>query len=214
MTIKTAVRAIERLTRKDWNKSKPIPDALIADLCDALWAEGEYPQIKTIREYCPNLHDRAIRNGFHAWRLSKGFHRFYSRSANPKIGGPAALTKLVSPAIASAPLTFFDPENDGRWKPPLPEMVAYLAAIQNQSLRDVMTLYALIKADMGGQPLYCRLSGYAVHFGRHHRSRKQSKARLRNRKILGRPRCSRALRRNDRHWACTNGPTTASAQVS
>ena len=45
MTIKTAVRAIERLTRKDWNKSKPIPDALIADLCDALWAEGEYTQI-------------------------------------------------------------------------------------------------------------------------------------------------------------------------
>src|SRR5712691_1822312 len=162
MTFKQAMRAIERLTASDWNKSKPIPDGMIAALCDALWNDGQYPQIKTIREHLPNLHERAITKGFHAWRSGKGLHLHYPRWANPHIGGPAVLTKAVSAAIASAPLTFFDRDNDGRWQPPHPKIVAYLVSIRNRSLRDVMTLYALIKSSFGEKPLYCRLSSYAV----------------------------------------------------
>jgi len=161
MTIDEAVTRIKSATAGT-NKSKPVADELIADLCDALWNAAEYPQIQLLREHLPFFHERAITAGFHAWRKLRGLHLHYPRWANPFIGGPMALAARVSPEIATAPLTFFDPANDGRWSPPHPKVVAYLASIANQSLRDSMALYSLIKSSLGDQPLYCRLSSYAV----------------------------------------------------
>jgi len=73
----------------------------------------------------------------------------------------SVLARLVSPEIAAAPLTFFDESNDGRWEPLKPRVVAYLGLIQNQSLRDVLALYALIKASLVEYPLYNQLAGWA-----------------------------------------------------
>jgi len=143
MTIDEAVTRIKSATAGT-NKSKPVADELIADLCDALWNAAEYPQIQLLREHLPFFHERAITAGFHAWRKLRGLHLHYPRWANPFIGGPMALAARVSPEIATAPLTFFDPANDGRWSPPHPKVVAYLASIANQSLRDSMALYSLI----------------------------------------------------------------------
>jgi integrase len=161
MTIEQAVDRIQ-LHRVGWNKSQAIPNHLIAALCDALWDAGKHPKVHTVSQYLPNVHERAISPGFNAWRVARGFHQHYPQWANPNIGGPGVLARIVSPEIASAPLTFFDPHNDERWSAPHPKVVAYLARIGNQSLRDVMALYALIKSTFEAQPLYCRLSGCAV----------------------------------------------------
>jgi hypothetical protein len=164
MTIQEAVQQIEALKAETWSKSKPIPNNLIADLCNALWDAGQHPQLKGLQKLLPHLHLRALRRGFHAWRAAKGFRLRYPRWANPNIAGPEALARSVSAEIAQAPLTFFDPTNDGRWKLPHPKSISYLVAIKNQSLRDTLTLYALLKANMAENPLYCRLATFAVPF--------------------------------------------------
>jgi integrase len=162
MTIEQAVERIQLHTAHGWNKSKAVPNDLMAALCEALWDAGEHPQIQIIARRLPNLHERAISPGFNAWRAARGLHHHYPRWANPNIGGPGVLARIVSPEIASAPLTSLDPHNDGRWPAPHPKVVAYLARMSNQSLRDVMALYALIKSSFELHPLYCRLSSYAV----------------------------------------------------
>ena len=54
MTIEEALAPIWSLiTAKGWVKSRPIPENLIATLCDALWDAGEHVQIKLIREHLP-----------------------------------------------------------------------------------------------------------------------------------------------------------------
>jgi hypothetical protein len=162
MTIEAAIEGLRSMTANGWSKSKSIPDDLIAALCDAIWDAGQHPRIKTIRQYLPNVHELSITKGFHAWRRAKGLHVHYPRWANPNIGGAAVLARVVSPEIAAAPLTFFDKHNDGRWHAPHPRVVAYLASGENQSLRDVLALYALIKSDLGEFPLYARLANYVV----------------------------------------------------
>ncbi len=162
MTIEESVAAIRQCTATDWPKSKPVPNDLVIALCDALWEDGGYPQIKLIRNYVPNLHVRALGKGFHEWRRVRGLHIHYPRWANPHIGGTAPLTRMLSPAVAHAPLTCLDPASDGRWQTLHPRSVVYLASIPNQSVRDVLALYALIKASLGDKPLYCRLAGYAA----------------------------------------------------
>ncbi|HVP45987.1 MAG TPA: hypothetical protein VMT32_05365, partial [Bryobacteraceae bacterium] len=162
MTIERAVEQVLAVASGQTNKSAPIANPLLADLCEALWAAGQYPQIKLIRERLPFFHERAIAPGFHAWRRSRKLHLHYPRWANPFIGGPAALSAMVSPEIAQAPLTIFDPANDGRWPAPHPKVVAYLGGIENQSLRDMLALYALLKTNLNELPIYCQLCGLAV----------------------------------------------------
>lgn len=162
MTVEEALAPIRSLTANAWVKSRPVPDNLIASLCDALWDAGEYSQIKLIRKHLPHLHERAITGGFNAWRRNKGLHHHYPRWANPNIGGMNVLVGLISADITAAPLTFFDKNNDGRWPPIRPRVVAYLALIQNPSLRDVLTLYTLIKSTLVEHPLYHQVAGWAV----------------------------------------------------
>src|SRR5437879_5222075 len=107
MTIEAAIGPIRSITVNGWSKATPIPDDLIAALCDAMWDAAQHPRIKTIRQYLPNVHPLSITKGFHAWRRAKGLHVHYPRWANPNIGGPAVLARVVSPEIAAAPLTFF-----------------------------------------------------------------------------------------------------------
>ena len=162
MTIENAVKRIRAVSAGQTNKSAPIANPLVADLCDALWAAGQYPQIKLLVENLPHLHQRAVTPGFHAWRKARNLHLHYPRWANPFIGGAAALAAMVSPEIAQALLTVFDPANDGRWPAPRPRVVAYLGRIANQSLRDMLALYALLKTNFNENPIYCRLCELAA----------------------------------------------------
>lgn len=162
MTIEQAVQKVQASIAGQAIKSTPISNPLMADLCDALWAAGQYPQIKLILEYLPSCDRRAIAPAFHSWRSTRKLHLHYPRWANPSIGGPEALAAMVSPEIARAPLTVFDPANDGRWRSPHPKVVAYLRRIDNQSLRDMLALYSLLKTDMNEIPIYSRLCGLAV----------------------------------------------------
>jgi integrase len=162
MTIEQAVEQIQTAVPGQKNKSAPIANPLVADLCEALWADGQYPQIKLLCALLPHLHLRALVPGFHAWRRSRNLHLHYPRWANPFIGGLEALSRMVSRQIAQAPLTVLDPANDGRWPAPRPKLVAYLGNIPNQSLRDMLALYAMLKPNIAEQAMYSRLSGLAV----------------------------------------------------
>ena len=57
------------------------------------------------------------------------------------------LARIVSPVIASAPQTCFDPANDGRWLTPSLPVLTYLGRIENQSVRNAMALFAILRAD-------------------------------------------------------------------
>ena len=161
MTIERAVKDLEA-TSGQTNKSEPISNPLLANLCEALWTAGQYPQIKLIREHLPFFHDRAIARASTPGASHASFICTIRDGRIPLSEGPMAFSAMVSPEIARAPLTVFDPANDGRWPAPRPKVVAYLGGIANQSLRDMLALYAMLKTDINEIPIYCRLCGLAV----------------------------------------------------
>jgi hypothetical protein len=127
----------------------------------ALWDAGEHPQICRMT-HLVGLDKRAVELGFGAWRAGHGFGTHFPRWANPTVGSPAALAAVISPDLRSAPFTCFDPQHEGRWPAPHPRIVAYVRAIDNPSLRDLMALYAIIKAGLGDVTFYSRLCAFAV----------------------------------------------------
>ncbi len=162
MTVNEAVEHVRKAIGDHWPVQKPISQELVATLCDALWDAGLQPRINVVRKYFDDLHDRAFAAGVHAWQKARGLDWTFPRWANPNSSGPAALAKTLWPAIAHAPRTCFDPANDGRWAAPHPKIVVYLCGIANDSIRNLLSLYALIKVAMGEHPLYSRLSGYLL----------------------------------------------------
>jgi integrase len=162
MTVNDAVKHIKEAVGENWPTQKPIPTDLVGILCDALWDAGLPPRINVVRKYFDKFHDRAFAPGVHAWQAARGFDHTFPRWANPHVSGPDALAKRLWPAIAHAPQTCLDPTNDGRWAAPHPKIVVYLCGIENESLRNLLSLYALIKVALGQHPLYSRLSGYSL----------------------------------------------------
>lgn len=161
MTIPDAVTQLRTAIGPSWPHAKPVPSPLIKDLCAALWDAGEHPQIGRMSTLA-GLDKRAIERGFAAWRADQGFGTHFPRWANPAVGSPAALAARISPDLRTAPFSCFDPQHAGRWPAPHPRIVAYVRAITNPSLRDLMALYALIKAGLGDVTFYARLCGFAV----------------------------------------------------
>ena len=162
MTVNEAVDHVRKTIGDHWPVQKPIPPDLVAVLCDALWDAGLPPRINVVRKYFDNFHDRAFAPGVHAWQTARGLDSSFPRWANPNLSGPKVLAKTLWPAIAQAPRTCFDPANDGRWGAPHPKIIVYLCGIENDSLRNLLSLYALIKFALGEHPLYSRLSGYLL----------------------------------------------------
>jgi hypothetical protein len=170
MTIPEAVTQLRAAIGPAWPHAKPVPAPLVNDLCTALWDAGEHPQIGRMTALV-GLDKRAMERGFAAWRADHSFGRHFARWANPAVGSPAALAAVISPDLRTAPFTSFDPQHAGRWPPPHPRIVAYVRAIENPSLRDLMALYALIKAGLGDVTFYPRLCAFAVpRRGAEHRS--------------------------------------------
>ena len=161
MTIPEAVAHVRTAIGPSWPHSKTVPSALVGDLCTALWDAGEHPQIGRMTALV-GLDKRAMEGGFAAWRAERGFGTHFPRWANPAVGGPAALAAVISPDLRTAPFTSFDPQHPDRWPAPHPRIVAYVRAIANRSLRDLMALYSLIKAGLGDVTFYPRLCAFTV----------------------------------------------------
>lgn len=70
------------------------------------------------------------------------------------------LAKIISPAIARAPLTSYDPAADGRWQVPPVKVLSYLGRIENQSVRDAMALFALLRADRQARSIYGEITNF------------------------------------------------------
>jgi hypothetical protein len=71
------------------------------------------------------------------------------------------LIRNVSPAIATAPRTCLDPLHPGHWPAPSSKILAYLARIRDGSLRDTLTLFALVETDSTDIALYGCITGFA-----------------------------------------------------
>jgi hypothetical protein len=147
MTSQEIARRIEAELGPAWPRNREIPNAVLAPLCDALWEEGVIPNRRILQRHLPNWNDHAMGPGVVAWRVQKGLPQQGVRGPRTVPTNLTELARVVSPAIASAPHTCFDPNNDGRWPtPPVPVLV-YLGRIENQSVRDAMALFAILRAD-------------------------------------------------------------------
>jgi hypothetical protein len=130
-----------------WSRDRILPADVVAPLCEALWQEGVIPTRRIIQRCLPGWNEHSLGPGVVAWRIQKGLPQQGIRGPRAVPTNLSELAKIVSPAVASAPQTCFDPANDGRWLTPSLTVLAYLGRIENQSVRDSMALFAILRAD-------------------------------------------------------------------
>lgn len=130
-----------------WQRNRPIPNDVLAPLCEAMWQEGISPNRRLVQRLLPNWNEHALSPGVVAWRKAKGLPQQGVRGLRAVPTSPAELAKIVSAPISRAPFTCFDSANDGRWLIPSVGVLSYLGKIENQSVRDAMALFALLRAD-------------------------------------------------------------------
>jgi hypothetical protein len=145
----------------------PLPTReLIYDSAESLWTQGIKPTRAIIGKQL-GVDSNRIANGFKQWRLTCGRTEMEYRR------GPAGAFNLerfkasLADAIQTAPQTGFDPCNDGRW-PTLEEQIGrYLGKIQNQTVRDTLTLATLLHRGQNVQSEYGRISSFCGVVTRH-----------------------------------------------
>lgn len=142
MTIDDAVEGVRKIVGSGWPKMAPLPEEAVMTLCEALWVGGYRPNHKTIAPYFPGISTRSFVVGITAWRRSRGFK---TKARYPTGGNLSDLRPHIAPEIATAPLTCYDPDNDGRWPIPSAKVICYIRAIENLSLRNTIALYAGLK---------------------------------------------------------------------
>jgi integrase len=130
-----------------WSRDRILPADVVAPLCEALWQEGVIPTRRIIQRCLPGWNEHSLGPGVVAWRIQKGLTQQGIRGPRAVPTTLSELAKIVSPAVASAPQTCFDPANDGRWLTPSLTVLAYLGRIENQSVRNAMALFAILRAD-------------------------------------------------------------------
>lgn len=160
MTLKDAVQEMEAQLPSPWPKCKSVPDEIMARMCDNLWAEGINPRTTEMAGYLRRVNVTAIGPGLTTWRRTKGLPEVGMRSTCALPQNLEELSAIVAPGIAQAPQTCFDPLNDGRWAAPGQKVIAYLGRIENQSLRNTMALFAVLKASCHGYQVYTRISNF------------------------------------------------------
>ena len=138
---------------------RPLDIELVRREAEALWSKGIIPTQDNLAERL-RVHRKRVRRGFVEWKRTCG------RSATEISRGPLAKTdiydlrSLLAEPVAHAPLTCFDPSNDGRWKEPSEKQVLYLSKISNASLRNTLSLLALLMADRHAFSMYTRLTQF------------------------------------------------------
>jgi integrase len=146
----------------DWPRIKPISIDVLAPLCEALWDEGKLPTRSILKRCLPAMGMQALAPAGAEWRRQKGLSQM-GRGARASVAtNPQDVAKVVSPSVATAPLTCFDPTNDGRWLYPSTRVLAYLVRIENPSIRDVMALFAALKAEFSQGPVLSQIAGFTL----------------------------------------------------
>ena len=156
MTIDDAVADLRKIIGSDWPKMMPLPEAAVIALCEALWVGGKRPNHKTLAPYFSGISTRPFVAGVAAWRQLRGFK---SKARYPQIGTLKDLLPHIAPEIGTAPLTCFDPNNDGRWPIPTAKVIGYIRAIENPSLRNTVALFAGLK-DSSRYQFYLQLASW------------------------------------------------------
>ena len=145
----------------DWPRCKAVPTELIVTLGEAVWREGGSPTIACLASLL-DLSVRAVQPGVIAWRRRVDTSPFDLQTPASQHRNLDYLTRMVSPAVASAPRTCLDPLHPGRWPAPSGKMLAYLAQIRDRSIRDTLTLVAMIEAGGSEKSLYGCITGFAA----------------------------------------------------
>jgi integrase len=156
MTIEEALADLRDVIGQGWPKMIPLPEEPVVALCEALWIGGIRPSHKTVAPHFPGISTRSFVDGMAAWRRRRGFK---VKARYPQQNIKEDLIPHIAPEIASAPLTCFDPDNDGRWPSLAPKVIGYIRAIENQSLRNTVALFVGIRAERKEQ-LYLKIVGY------------------------------------------------------
>ncbi len=143
-----------------WPRNRPLPSEVVAEICEALWQEGINPNRRIVQQRMPLWNDHAFGPGIVAWRKKKGLSEQGTRVGYALATNLSELAKIISPAIARAPLTSYDPVGDGRWPVPPVRVLSYLGRIENQSVRDAMALFALLRADRQAKSIYGQITNF------------------------------------------------------
>lgn len=127
MTSEEAAARIQASLGPTWQRNRPIPDDVLAPLCEAMWQEGVSPNRRLVQRLLPGWNEHALGPGVVAWRKSKGLPQQGVRAARALPTSPSELAKIISTPISRAPHTCFDPTNDGRWLIPSVPVLLTLA---------------------------------------------------------------------------------------
>ena len=161
MTSDEAAARIQADLGPMWPRARPVPSALLAPLCEALWQEGINPTRQMVQQRLSTVNDHAVSPGLVAWRKQKGLPELGVRAPRALPTNLPELAKIISSAIAAAPFTCFDLGNDGRWLTPSLQVLRYLGRIENRSIRDAMALFAILRADRLQASMYNQISNFA-----------------------------------------------------
>lgn len=143
-----------------WPRNRPLPHRVVAEICEALWQEGISPNRRIVQQRMPVWNDHAFGPGIVAWRKEKGLPEQGISVPYALPTNLSELAKIISPAIARAPLTCCDTEGDGRWQVPSVRVLSYLGRIENPSVRDAMALFALLRADRQQKSIYNQMASF------------------------------------------------------
>ncbi len=161
MTSEEIARRIQTDLGPMWQRNRAIPDDVLAPLCEALWQEGVRPNRRILQRHLPWCNEHALSPGIVAWSKRKGLSRVGMRAGKTVPTNLEELTKIISAPIARAPHTCFDSNNDGRWLTPSVRVLSYLGTIENQSVRDAMALFAILRADRQQSSMYAQIANFA-----------------------------------------------------
>ena len=161
MTSQEIAERIQADLGPTWPRNRALPNDVLTPLCEALWQEGVVPNRRIVQRCLPRWNEHAMGPGVVAWRIQKGLPQQGVRGPRAVPTNLTELAKIVSPVIASAPQTCFDPSNDGRWLTPSLPVLAYLGRIENQSVRDAMALFAILRADRQQFSMRNQISNFA-----------------------------------------------------
>jgi len=144
-----------------FSRNQVLPQDALVPLCDSIWQEGVNPTRRLLQSYLPHWNDNAILPGLVAWRKQKGLSQAGVRAPRAVPTNLDELARIIDPVIAHAPHTCFDSASDGRWPMPSPSILRYLGRIENQSLRNAMALFAILRADRHQFSMYNQISNFA-----------------------------------------------------
>jgi integrase len=161
MTAQEIATRIQADLGPTWSRNSALAPEVLVPLCEALWQEGVSPNRRIVQRYLPGWNEHALGPGVVAWRKQKGLPEQGFCKGRVVPTNLEELSKIISAPIASAPHTCFDPGNDGRWLAPSLSVLAYLGRIENQSVRDAMALFAILRADRQQSSMYNQISNFA-----------------------------------------------------